>query len=113
MVDLLLPPEVINLAGLNVSYTGSADKNSSQEESDKVLQQISVGLIMHLASDSKFAVGTTMKSVLSTQQAIISDNDELNDVILICQLHGKINQIRKQQPFINKLWLKVLNPISS
>lgn len=89
LLDVLLAPEAIDLTELNASYTGSADKNSSQEEADQVLQQIDVGLIMHLASDSKFAVGTTMKNVLSTQQAIISDNDELNDVLLVCQLHGR------------------------
>ena len=87
--DAIISPELINLEELKAQYTTSANKKTPKEESSAVLDRLRTGLVMHVASDKRYATGISIKSVLSEQQAITSDDDELNNVVDASQLHGR------------------------
>ncbi|MFA6302351.1 MAG: hypothetical protein WC627_04350 [Legionella sp.] len=93
MAELLLKPEQIQLDKLHAHYTASMEKNADKElglyEANTTLDQLRSGMVMHLVSDSMLATGLSIKSVHSTQQAIVSNDDALNNMIDTWQLHGR------------------------
>lgn len=93
MAELLLKPEQIQLDKLHAHYTASMEKNADKElslcKANTALDQLRSGMVMHLLSDSMLATGLSIKSVHSTQQAIVSNDDALNNMIDTWQLHGR------------------------
>lgn len=55
----------------------------------ETLDQLRTGLIMNVGSDEVLATGTSIQSVLSTQQIIRDQDDKLNHPVLAVQLHGR------------------------
>lgn len=79
----------INLEHMNAKYSASASVKTNTADSSEMLDQLRTGLVMHVASDSKFATGISITSVLGVQQVVSSTADSLNNPVDAPQLHGR------------------------
>ncbi|MDF1758639.1 MAG: DEAD/DEAH box helicase family protein [Legionellaceae bacterium] len=93
--ESLCTSEDINLQNLQAHYTASAttgssfQKKTTEEESAAILDQMRCGLVMHVASDTTYATGISISSVLGVQQIVSSAADKLNNPVDAPQLHGR------------------------
>lgn len=85
----LCSKQEINLDSMHAKYTASATVKTSNADSSEMLDQMRTGLVMHVASDSKFATGISITSVLGVQQVVSSTTDSLNNPVDAPQLHGR------------------------
>ncbi len=98
----LINPEEINLAALGATYAVDApareqpaDKQgAADKESLQIIEQLKLGLVMHVGSDERYATGISIPSVLSVQQMITREDDPLINAQLSVQLFGRIVRAR-------------------
>ncbi|WP_367607072.1 DEAD/DEAH box helicase family protein [Legionella sp. W05-934-2] len=79
----------IDLEKLGATYAANSTNDMSDSEKNALLDGLRTGLVMHVGSGTAFSTGISIPSVLSTQQAILNDKDELNNALDTPQLHGR------------------------
>lgn len=77
MESVLLATDQMNLGSLGIEYAANQ------------LDQLRTGLIMHLGSDRTLSTGISIQSVLSVQQIIKTEDDDLNDPLYATQAFGR------------------------
>ncbi len=91
--------ERIDLSNLQARYIDQISKDDNDRaRRAPVLDQFRAGLIMQLVSDSVFATGISIPSVLSTQQTITCQADL--DALYIMQLFGRCIRDKDEFAFV-------------
>lgn len=89
----LMTIDDINLQEMGAKYTASVtdkDPNKTTDaESSAILDQLRIGLAMHVASDTKYTTGISIPSVLSVQQVEAHRKSCTSDPVNASQLHGR------------------------